>query len=97
MSRWRGHANRWARDRRDELYLLMGGACRRCDATRGLQFDHIVSCGWVPSAHSWAQRMIEYGRALRAGNLQLLCARCHARKTRESGIDTAVPEDMQPY
>ena len=90
-------SNRWARSKRDELYLLLGGSCMGCGAHRELQFDHVIPCGWVPNLHSWSERMIEYRRAHAAGNLQLLCASCHAKKSRSRQDEFAVPEDMQPY
>ena len=78
--KWRSVS--WARDKRDELYLLMGGACQHCGETEDLQFDHITPTGWVPSMYSWSSRIVEYRRAHAAGNLQLLCDSCHSTKTR---------------
>ena len=80
--RWKSVS--WARDKRDELYLLLGGICNGvgCDATSELQFDHIEAIDWVPSRYSWSSRIAEYRRAHAAGNLQLLCDSCHAVKTR---------------
>jgi len=80
--RWKSVS--WARDKRDELYLLLGGICngRGCDCTEELQFDHIEAIDWEPSRKSWSSRIAEYRRAYAQGNLQLLCDSCHAVKTR---------------
>ena len=78
--RWRSVS--WARDKRDDLYVLMGGVCQHCGEIDDLQFDHIQAIDWVPSRYSWSSRIAEYRRAYAAGNLQLLCDSCHAVKTR---------------
>lgn len=78
------------------MWLLMGGTCWECGAEEELQFDHIQPIGWVPSMYSWSQRMAEYKRALKAGNLQLLCDSCHGQKSRRQQIEEVDPEN-QPF
>lgn len=72
-----------ARQIRDELRAALGGRCAKCRGSKQdvLSFDHIQPVGWVASAHSWHARMLEYQRAHREGNLQLLCVRCHGKKS----------------
>ena len=83
---------KWARDKRDELFLLMGGACKRCGTGDKLQFDHIKPLDWIPSAFSWSQRIKMYQEEHQAGNLQLLCDSCHGKKTREQEADEEIEE-----
>lgn len=74
---------RRAKQIRDALRAALGGRCARCSGSKAdvLTFDHINPVGWVASAHSWHARMLEYQRAHAEGNLQLLCVRCHGKKS----------------
>jgi len=77
---------RWARKVRDELRVRLGGKCVKCRGWYRLTFDHINPVGWHASSFSWSQRMAEYKRAADEGNLQLLCIRCHGKKSRSDQV-----------
>lgn len=72
---------RYLRERRENLRRKLGGFCVRCGALEFLQFDCIVSCGPAHHEYSWRQRLRFYELQHAAGNLQLLCPRCHVVKT----------------
>ena len=80
---------RWAARQRDRLIEQLGGRCRKCNGARKLTFDHINPIGWDPSVKSWHMRMREYVRAHEAGNLQILCVRCHGKKSRVDQVRLA--------
>ena len=85
----------WARRIRDELLTSLGGRCRKCNGARCLTFDHVSPIGWAPETKSWSQRMVEYRRAHQAGNLQILCVRCHGKKSRED--QTNLFSNKEPF
>lgn len=82
----------WARQRRflrkQKVVALLGGQCARCgykDHIEALQVDHIL-----PTCRTRAERFkttghVEYKKILDGvvsiGDVQLLCANCHAIKT----------------
>lgn len=82
---------RAARKLRDWLFLQLGRRCRQCGSTENLEFDCVLQTG--DSKHhremSWDQRMRFYVRQHRIGNLQVLCDKCHGKKTAK--------EDYQPH
>lgn len=78
MNRFRIWANRVIEDLRDAL----GRVCSQCGATEDLQFDCIENRG--DKHHRWEtnRRAVFYRRELKAGNLTLLCQRCHSIKSK---------------
>ena len=75
----RAYQRQWMRDRRAEAVAAFGGRCRQCGSVERLQFDHIDPATKTTNA-IWAM-----GKAKREAELakcQLLCAACHAAKTR---------------
>lgn len=83
MARKKSKSNIWAEKIRCELLLFLGGYCKLCGATKNLEFDHVVPIDWTPSAKSQSQRAAEYKREFAKGNLQILCSKCHGKKTAE--------------
>jgi 5-methylcytosine-specific restriction endonuclease McrA len=84
--RWQRHSERITRTRRWKALRLQalrrdGWACVQCGARTGLEVDHIEPVRAAPE------------RAFDLDNLQTLCGRCHARKTRlEVGHPPLSPE-----
>lgn len=72
---------RWARDKRVELELYLGSVCKCCGIDRNLEFDCIVPQGSEHHRIEWSWRISFYNRQYKERNLQLLCAKCHQRKT----------------
>lgn len=71
----------WAKRKREELIVTLGGKCVLCGAIRRLEFDHIDGRRtWVAAKTSRWQRIINYAREAKAGLIQLLCRRCNAQK-----------------
>jgi 5-methylcytosine-specific restriction endonuclease McrA len=70
-----------ARRRRQALVEACGGRCSVCGSTEHLQFDCVVRQGPAHHLLSWPARVRFYWRQKLLGNLQLLCASCHLRKT----------------
>lgn len=59
----------------------LGGRCARCPRTDALQLDLVCA---IPRSHhhlSFPDRTRFYFLQWRRGNVQLLCAQCHAVKT----------------
>ena len=83
MATKKSKSNRWAEKIRFELLFLLGGYCKLCGVIKDLEFDHVIPIDWIPSAKSQSQRAAEYRREFRKGNLQILCKKCHAKKTAE--------------
>ena len=62
----------------------LGGRCARCDATEGLQFDHITPgsrARKVSEATNWAMERF----LAEVDKCQLLCDPCHRAKSSEAG------------
>lgn len=85
---------RWAAKRRAELRELLGGCCARCKRRASeegsgdvpfirLEFDCVSPTGHAHHRMDASARTSFYNYQHDQGNLQLLCERCHARKTRE--------------
>jgi single-strand DNA-binding protein len=71
----------WARRKRRELRAALGGICAECGTNRRLEFDCKEPRGDTHHRYDTSQRMSFYRREHRDGNLQLLCSRCHSRKS----------------
>jgi|SRR5436190_15361593 len=81
-----------ARQIRDHLRHTLGRACLWCGSTTDLQFDYELP---TPDGHhelAYRSRMVAYVRQSRVGNLQLLCATCHARKADQDWVMTHLPQ-----
>lgn len=72
---------KWARRKRIELALALGGRCRKCGATDDLTFDCIKPKDEGHHKLSSVNRMTFYAREARAGNLALLCNLCNVAKS----------------
>ena len=71
----------WARKRLEYLRRTLGGQCFKCGMTYRLEFDCISPKGDAHHKLSTDQRATFYAREIRSGNVQLLCERCHRKKT----------------
>ena len=72
----------WAEKATRALRNQLGGECEACGKKRGLEFDCIAPAGHRHHRIEWSARLSFYRAMFRDGNLQLLCTRCHAAKTR---------------
>jgi 5-methylcytosine-specific restriction endonuclease McrA len=71
----------WAKKRKASQFEELGGKCISCDATENLERDCIVPQGDAHHKMSTDQRTSFYNQQMRAGNVQLLCSKCHTKKT----------------
>jgi 5-methylcytosine-specific restriction endonuclease McrA len=71
----------WARRQRILLLFELGGRCVKCGVTEDLEFDCIKPMGDTHHKYDTSQRMSFYRQQWREKNLQVLCERCHNRKT----------------
>jgi len=60
---------------------LLGGRCAHCGNTIGLHFDCIKPRGADHHGIGSLKRIQFYEQEAARGNIQLLCAYCHQRKT----------------
>ena len=67
--------------RRREAIKKLGGSCRRCGETKGLQFDH--KDPKKKSFGLWCKTVSEEKFQKELKKCQLLCWRCHRDKTLE--------------
>lgn len=70
----------WARKRRIELTMLLGGTCRECGTEDNLTFDCVIPQGDKHHKMDTSARMSFYNFQFRLGNLQVLCDKCNSRK-----------------
>ena len=84
---------RRARERRIELMMVLGYACVKCGAEDDLEFDCIEPQGDHHHRMDTSHRMCFYWRQYRAGNLQILCSKCHNIKT----ADDLEKQEQQPF
>jgi len=70
-----------ARKARRDLIASLGGKCATCPRTENLHCDCIIPQGCAHHFMPWPQRVRFYWQEHLKGNLQLLCPRCHIRKT----------------
>ena len=80
--------NQRSAKKRKWLIEQLGGKCAipGCDA-ENLELDHIIPIWWEPSMYSSNHRLSEYLRAYSQKNLQILCGKHHAQKTRHDHED----------
>jgi len=71
----------WARGVRETLLKLLGPVCVGCGATDNLEFDCIKPMGHEHHKIGFTWRMSFYRQQHAAGNLQVLCQSCNARKS----------------
>lgn len=73
----------WARKTRLKLRRLLGMRCAECHSRyyAKLEFDCIKPIGDSHGKKEWSWRMSIYRREFKLGNLQLLCDKCHNKKT----------------
>jgi hypothetical protein len=71
----------WARKARVALMELLGNKCVKCDSVELLEFDCISPCGDEHHKMSTCARMSFYRKQHKLGNIQILCTKCHNKKT----------------
>jgi len=83
-----------ARLRRIRLTLLLGAHCTKCHTPSDLEFDCIKPCGDEHHKMDTSARMCFYYRQFKKKNLQLLCGKCHNKKTNH---ENKKREDIEPF
>lgn len=71
--------------RRSEFIQYLGGVCKGCGTTENLEFDHIDS---KTKSFDVAKVMVRMNYDLLRAEIdkcQLLCTKCHLKKSREAG------------
>lgn len=63
------------------LLDVLGNKCAVCSTGECLEMDCIIPCGDEHHRMSSCDRAFFYQKQFRCQNLQLLCSRCHQRKT----------------
>lgn len=91
------HPTTWARNARFRLVFALGGCCAECGATKELEFDCIEPQGHHHHAIGYVHRTVFYRRQHKEGNLQLLCYRCHKKKTKADLEKLREIEENQPF
>jgi len=71
----------YIRKRRAQLLCLLGDRCAWCGSVDDLEVDCIEPQGHEHHTCGPYSRLKFYLRQLDLRNVQLLCARCHAKKT----------------
>jgi 5-methylcytosine-specific restriction endonuclease McrA len=75
----------WARKVRALLVQALGGVCIRCGSKggkkNGLELDCIAPRGDRHHRQEWSARMSFYRHEFKLNNLQLLCKKCHGKKS----------------
>lgn len=90
----------WARRTMTRIRVILGGRCSKCGDVQKLELDCILPQGHKHHAAGYTARACFYRRQMRAGNLQLLCAKCHTIKTaNDTGIllTSSVKETEEHY
>jgi 5-methylcytosine-specific restriction endonuclease McrA len=75
----------WAKKARLQLELKLGTFCAKCGKTEQLEFDCIIPQGdFHHRRMEWSWRISFYRlQHYTKKNLQLLCVKCHSKKTLE--------------
>ncbi len=61
--------------------MLLGSYCNQCSSEQDLEFDCIIPQGDAHHKYDTSHRMCFYFKQYRNNNLQLLCSKCHSKKT----------------
>jgi hypothetical protein len=77
------------------LIAQLGGKCVKCSSVQYLQFDCVRPAGREHHGLGQYDRMRFYQREAVTGNLQLLCAKCHARKSVADKLITRARRDLE--
>jgi hypothetical protein len=72
---------RRAKERRIELMMWLGYCCAKCGKEEDLEFDCIEPQGNEHHRMDTSHRMCFYFKQYRLGNLQILCTKCHSKKS----------------
>ncbi len=72
----------WARRWRSILKWLLRGRCALCGSDEDLEFDCIRPRGDTHHRFDTSERMSFYRKQFLLGNLQLLCKKCHGKKSK---------------
>jgi 5-methylcytosine-specific restriction endonuclease McrA len=68
----------WAKKRRLELIVELGGKCAECGTTRKLEVDHVDGRDWEVRRKESSARVSKYWKEHREGvRLQVLCQECN--------------------
>ena len=87
----------WARKARIELMMILGGYCV-CGADDNLEFDCIIPQGDTHHKYDTSHRMSFYRRQhFQFKNLQILCAKCHNKKTHYEQLLLEKLNDDDPF
>lgn len=70
----------WAARTWAHLIADLGGRCARCGKKRDLELDCIRPQGHKHHRIEWSWRISFYRSQYAAGNLQVLCKHCNAKK-----------------
>lgn len=62
---------------RERLREVMGGRCKECGGSEGLEFHHPRGRNWVARKKNQLTRMRLYLQDFLLGNLELLCSGCN--------------------
>ena len=71
----------WAMKAAETLRGELGACCVKCGDPSELEFDCIRPMGDRHHKMEWSWRLSFYRAQAKAGNLQLLCERCHNKKS----------------
>jgi len=73
----------WARNARARLLAALGNLCAECGVTENLEFDCILPQGDAHHKFDTSARMSFYRKQHAAHNIQILCAKCHIKKSHQ--------------
>lgn len=85
----------WARVARERLMSELGNECSYCGSTVELEFDCIIPRGRDHHTYSTDHRMCFYHREHAAGNIQILCRVCNAKKGNYQDMKAKHPNPEQ--
>ena len=77
----------WAKLKRVELMMALGGYCKRCNATDDLTFDCIIPQGDKHHKGGASERICFYRFHHSLGNVQILCHKCNSKKAAQEFDD----------
>ncbi len=91
------HPHTWAKNARFKLAFALGGCCVQCGTAKDLEFDCIEPQGHRHHTLGFVKRTTFYRRQHKEGNLQLLCAKCHRKKTKADLVKIQEMEENEPF